>query len=167
MKTVVLTGMMGSGKTSAGKILAKISDCEFTDLDCCIEQQEKQSIPDIFENRGEEYFRKIEKESLKKIFKPGKHVISLGGGTFENPDTRDFLLKNSNVFYLQTSPEIIFERIKNSTSRPLLSKCMTIKKITEILEKRECNYKKAQNIIVTDNLTPLQTAELILGVLKK
>ena len=121
----------------------------------------------FFSNKGEEYFRKIEKETIRNIFtpKPENLVISLGGGALENPETREFLLDNSTVIYLKTSPKIIYERIKNNTSRPLLCDNMSVEKITEILEKREANYQSATITITTDNKTPNQIAEEIIGVL--
>ena len=90
----------------------------------------------------------------------------MGGGAFENKDTRDFLLKNSNVIYLKTSPEIIFQRIKNNNERPLLCNNMSVKKIIEILSQREQNYETAQHTIITDNKTPDEIIKEITGVLK-
>ena len=137
------------------------------DIDTLIEQNEGEKISEIFSNKGEEYFRKIEKETIRNIFTPDPEnlVISLGGGALENPETREFLLNNSTVIYLKTSPKIIYERIKNNTSRPLLCDNMSVEKITEILEKREANYQSATITITTDNKTPNQIAEEIIGVL--
>ena len=167
MKSIILTGMMGAGKTTIAHILGKKLNIKSIDIDTLIEQNEGEKISEIFSNKGEEYFRKIEKETIRNIFipKPENLVISLGGGALENPETREFLLDNSTVIYLKTSPKIIYERIKNNTSRPLLCDNMSVEKITEILEKREANYQSATITITTDNKTPNQIAEEIIGVL--
>ena len=167
MKTIILTGMMGAGKTTIAHILGKKLNIKSIDIDTLIEQNEGEKISEIFSNKGEEFFRKIEKETIRNIFTPNPEnlVISLGGGALENPETREFLLNNSTVIYLKTSPKIIYERIKNNTSRPLLCDNMSVEKITEILEKREANYQSATITITTDNKTPNQIAEEIIGVL--
>ncbi|MBR6722918.1 hypothetical protein IKL64_05645 [bacterium] len=107
----------------------------------------------------------MKKKTIKNIFFPKNLVISLGGGALENLETREFLLNNSTVIYLKTSPEIIYERIKNNTSRPLLCGNMSVEKISEILEKRIENYQSATYTITTDNKTPNKIAEEIIGVL--
>ncbi|MBQ8668675.1 shikimate kinase [bacterium] len=165
MKTIVLTGMMGAGKTTLAEVLAQKLNIKYIDIDTLIESNEGKKIADIFTQNGETYFRKIEKETIKQITTPTDLVISLGGGALENKDTRDLLLTNTTVIYLKTSPEIIFERIKNNTSRPLLCGNMSVEKIKEILEKREANYQSATLTITTDNKTPEQIADEITGVL--
>lgn len=165
MKTIVLTGMMGAGKTTLAEVLAQKLNIKYIDIDTLIESNEGKKIADIFTQNGETYFRKIEKETIKQITTPTDLVISLGGGALENKDTRDLLLTNTTVIYLKTSPEIIFERIKNNTSRPLLCGNMSVEKIKEILEKREANYQSATLTITTDNKTPEQIADEITGAL--
>ena len=165
MKTIILSGMMGAGNTTIAHILADKLNIKSLDIDTLIEQNEGEKISEIFSNKGEEYFRKIEKETIKNIFFPENLVISLGGGALENPETREFLLNNSTVIYLKTSPEIIYKRIKNNTSRPLLCGNMSVEKISEILEKRIENYQSATYTITTDNKTPNKIAEEIIGVL--
>lgn len=167
MKTIILTGMMGAGKTTVAHILGEKLNIKSIDIDTLIEQNEGEKISEIFSNKGEEYFRKIEKETIRNLFTPNPEilVISLGGGALENSKTREFLLNNSTLIYLKTSPEVIFERIKNNTSRPLLCGNMSVEKITEILEKREANYQSATITITTDNKTPEKIADEIIGVL--
>lgn len=165
MKTIILTGMMGAGKTTISKILGKKLNIKSIDIDTLIEQNENEKISEIFSNKGENYFRNIEKETIKNNFNSDNLIISLGGGALENNETRDFLLKNSTIIYLKTSPEVIYERIKNNTSRPLLCGNMSVEKISEILEKREANYQSATITITTDNKTPEKIAEEIIGVL--
>lgn len=165
MKTIVLTGMMGCGKSTVGKILADKLAAEHLEIDAIIETQENSKISEIFKIKGEAYFRQLEQKIIAENFKPENQIISLGGGAYENPQTREFLLKNSNVFYLKTSPQVIFDRIKNDTTRPLLCDNMTVENITNILIKREKNYQSATYTIDTDNKNLEQIVNEIVGVL--
>lgn len=150
MKTIVLTGMSGSGKSTVGKFLSKHLNVRFIDIDEQITIKEEKSINEIFAQNGEQYFRNIEAEIIKDIFKDENLVIALGGGAFENEQTRNFLLKNSAVVYLKTSENIIYERLKNTSDRPLLND-MTLERIKSILNTRKNNYELAHFTILTDN----------------
>ncbi len=161
MKTICLTGMMGSGKTTIAKLLSKSSGIKVVDTDSLIVENEGMEISEIFKQKGEAYFRQVEKDAIKNAFQPENMVISLGGGAFEDEDTRNFLLNNSDVIYLQTSAKIIYERLKNDKSRPLLCGNMSVERIAEIIKKRENNYLSANKIIDTDNKSPKEiVAEL-------
>ena len=151
MKTIVLTGMSGSGKSSVGKVLAGKYHLKFIDIDEQIVLNEKKSINEIFSENGENYFRALEVQTIKNIFEPENLVISLGGGAFENDRTRNFLLNNSTVIYLQTSPEIILNRLKNANDRPLLNNNMNLSAIEKLFNSRKNNYELAHFIIITDN----------------
>lgn len=151
MKTIVLTGMSGSGKSTVGKVLAKKCNLKFIDIDEQIVLNEKKSINEIFSENGEHYFREFEVQTIKDVFEPENLVISLGGGAFENNRTRNFLLNNSTVIYLQTSPEIILDRIKNAADRPLLNNNMNLSAIEKLFNLRKNNYELAHFIIITDN----------------
>ncbi len=166
MKTIVLTGMMGSGKSTIGKLLSEYLQYEYVETDSIIEYCENMTITEIFETKGEELFREIESKIIKNVFKTKDQILSLGGGAFENKETRDFLKKNAFVIYLKTSPEKIFERIKKDTSRPLLKNNMTIEKIKEIINIREKNYESAHLTILTDNKLPSEIIKEITGDLK-
>lgn len=150
MKTIVLTGMSGSGKSTVGKFLSKHLNVRFIDIDEQITIKEEKSINEIFAQNGEQYFRNIEAEIIKDIFKDENLVIALGGGAFENEQTRNFLLKNSAVVYLKTSENIIYKRLKNTSDRPLLND-MTLERIKSILNTRKNNYELAHFTILTDN----------------
>lgn len=161
MKTVCFIGMMGAGKTTLTKLLSDKLNIRYVDLDSLIESNEKMSVSEIFKTKGEQYFRKVEKDTLQNIFKPQGMIISLGGGAFENEKTRELLLNNALVIYLKTSPDCILNRIKDDKSRPLLANNMTIDRISEILNKREQNYLLAHKVIITDKKTPLQIIQEI------
>lgn len=166
MKTIVLIGMMGSGKTTIGKLLGEKLTLRSIDIDVIIEQNEKRTISEIFQNEGEKYFRNIERETIKKNFTNKDLIISLGGGAFENQLTQELLLKNSTVIYLKTSPNVILERIKNNTNRPLLKNQMTVEKIQSIILQRQKNYELANITILTDNKNTDKIVEEILGVIQ-
>ncbi len=165
MKTIVLIGMMGSGKTTIGKLLGEKLTLRSIDIDVIIEQNEKRTVSEIFQNEGEKYFRNIERETIKKKFTNKDLIISLGGGAFEDQLTQELLLKNSTVIYLKTSPNVILERIKNNTNRPLLKNQMTVEKIQSIILQRQKNYELANITILTDNKNTDKIVEEILGVI--
>ena len=165
MKTIVLIGMMGSGKTTIGKLLGEKLTLRSIDIDVIIEQNEKRTVSEIFQNEGEKYFRNIERETIKKNFTNKDLIISLGGGAFEDQLTQELLLKNSTVIYLKTSPNIILERIKNNTNRPLLRNQMTVEKIQSIILQRQKNYELANITILTDNKNTDKIVDEILGVI--
>lgn len=166
MKKITLIGMMGSGKTTLGKILSEKTNVSAIDIDELIEQNENSTITDIFKTQGEEYFRKIEAKTIKELINStNPQILSLGGGAFENVQTRELLLNNSVVIYLETTPVEILNRIQKTNNRPLLKNNMTIEKINEIITKRKDNYNLAHHKILTDGKTPSKIAEEILGAL--
>lgn len=113
MRKITLIGMMGSGKTTIGKILSEQTGISAIDLDNFIENKENKSISEIFKTKGEQYFRTVEANTIKELTQTtSSQILSLGGGAFENEQTRELLLKNSTVIYLETTPEEIFKRIK-------------------------------------------------------
>lgn len=167
MKTlIVLTGMMGSGKTTVGKFLARILKFDFVDLDNEIEKSEGKSITQIFNDNGEQYFRFLEKEKVQEYINSKNTVLSLGGGTFEDKETQKLLKKNGIVIYLKASPSTLLKRTKVTIHRPLLHTNFSLETLSFILNKRKKNYEKAHHIIEVNNKTKKETVKKILGVLK-
>lgn len=167
MKTlIVLTGMMGSGKTSVGKFLARVLHFNFVDVDIEIEKSQKKTITEIFNEYGEQYFRFIEMEKIEEYANLKNTVLSLGGGAFENENTRNLLKKKGNVIYLKATPQEIFKRIHTEIHRPLLRKNFSVETIAFILKKRTKNYEQAHFTIDTTNKTKKEIIRKILGVLK-
>ena len=162
MKTIVLTGMSGSGKSTAGKILSEKTEKKFIDIDEQIVLNEKKSINEIFTHNGENYFRELEIQTIKNVFEPEDLIISLGGGAFENEQTRNFLLENSVVIYLKTSPKAVLERLKNANDRPLLNNNMNFERIEKLLNSRKNNYELAHFTVITDNKNVEEVASEIL-----
>ncbi len=160
---IVLIGMMGCGKTTTGEELFKIlPDYTYIDIDNEIEKSTQQKISDIFLKHGEQFFRMLETEKIKKFCKNNKkQIISTGGGAFEDKENRTVLQDNGIVIYLKTSPQEIYNRIKSETHRPLLRKDFSVEKVAGIMDKRAKNYEKANVIITTDGKTPLEIAKEI------
>lgn len=165
-KNIALTGMMGSGKSSVSQELSKLlPDYSLVDIDFEIEKSTNRKISEIFLRFGEAHFRLLETDKIQKTVYGNKQIISLGGGAFESEFNRQIILENCFVVYLKASPQEIYRRIKNETHRPLLAKNFSIERISDILKRRSPNYEKADLIIDTDNKTPYNIAEEILGVM--
>ena len=155
---IYLTGFMTSGKSTIGPILANVLGLDFYDLDKVIEQEQGQTIVEIFENHGEKYFREIETDTLKRLSCLSKIVISLGGGTMTNDINMDIIHNSGKTIYLKVSPEILYKRLKNKIDRPLFRDLVLaekkeedfIERIKELLGKREEYYNRADLVINTD-----------------
>jgi shikimate kinase len=116
---IYLIGSMGSGKTTIGKMLASKLHLPFIDIDKKIEQKEKMVISDIFKENGENYFRKIESDILKKYSALNEFVISTGGGAVLSQDNKK-ILNNGYKIYLKISIDAQYNRVKHRKHRPLL-----------------------------------------------
>ncbi len=163
---IALTGMMGSGKSSVSKELSKLlPEYSLVDIDNEIEKTTNKKISEIFLKFGEAHFRMLETDKIQKFVYGKNQIISLGGGAFEDEFNRRIILENCLVIYLKTSPDEIYNRIKNETHRPLLAKKFSVERITDIIKRREPNYEKADVIIDTDNKSPYNIANEILGVM--
>ena len=119
-KSLVLTGMMGVGKSTIGKLLSIRLKMRFVDIDRIIENQEKMLVKDIFEKKGEQYFRKLEEKKSMEILEKEDFVIALGGGAFVNDNIRTLTIKNCISFWLNASTETLLNRNSGSKKRPLL-----------------------------------------------
>ena len=165
-RNIALTGMMGSGKSSAAKELSKLlPDFTFVDIDSEIERTTNKKISEIFLKFGDPHFRMLETDKIQKFVQGQNQIISLGGGAFEDEFNRRIILENCTTIYLRTTPEEIFKRIKNETHRPLLAKKFSVERISEIIKKRSVNYEKSDIIIDTDGKTPYDISNEILGVI--
>lgn len=156
-KNIILTGMMGSGKTTVGKELAALLNCNFIDLDEIIEKKYGK-ISDIFAQKGEAYFREAETQELKNLKEKEKFVLSTGGGIILKDENIEILKKIGQVFYLSAKSETIYGRIKNQNHRPLLNTKNPKKSIEEILNKRLEQYEKSGEKIITDNKSTKEIA---------
>jgi len=140
-KNLTLTGMMGVGKSTIGKKLAKRLDYKFVDVDKIIEAEEGLSINSIFKSKSESYFRKIENDITLSELKKESTVIALGGGAFLNNTIRRSAKKLSVSFWLDVPIHELIRRLKKNNQRPLLSK----KNITDTVKKIYFDRKKTYN----------------------
>ena len=138
---IILIGPMGSGKSSIGKILAKKIDCKFIDTDKLIEIQEGIKIKEIFNIKGESYFRDLETKVLRKTLTVQVAVVATGGGIVQRKKNRLLLENEKNVFFLNSSVKRQFERTKDSDKRPLLNKGDNFQTLKELYEKRLLHYE--------------------------
>lgn len=159
--SIILTGLPGSGKSTVGKFLSDKTGFGFIDLDSLIEETEGLKITEIFAKFGEKYFRTLETDMIKTLKSKNSFILSTGGGTFQNEDNI-LLLKNlGTVFYLNVSPDIIYERIKGDKSRPLLNCENPAEKLNFLYNSRINSYKKADYIIDANKSTDKITDEII------
>jgi shikimate kinase/shikimate kinase/3-dehydroquinate synthase len=161
-ENLVFLGMMGSGKSSIGSLVAKKLKVKFVDIDKEIEKELGLSIAKIFETKGEDYFRKCEEKITLKILKINSIVISLGGGTFVNKIIRKEVLKNHISFWLNWNNQILLNRIKNSKKRPLAFNA-TENELIDLIKKRSSIYSKAVYEIKCDQMSK---SEIVKKVLK-
>jgi len=144
---ITLCGMMGSGKSAIGKILANKLNYNFIDVDKIIENQAKKTIKKIFEEDGEVYFRDLEEKITIKILKNKEAIVSLGGGAIINKKIRNSIKKNSYNIYLNVEVDILTKRLQFSKTRPLLHKKKLKIELINLISKRKIFYQKADLII--------------------
>lgn len=171
---IFLTGFMASGKSTIGPILANTIGWEFLDLDKVIEQKVNKKIVDIFKDEGEEYFRKLESETLKELTKLSGYVISLGGGTIESEENLSQIKQNGILIYLETSPEAAYRRLRFKRDRPALlfnenepTKEEFLNRINTILNRRLKYYNQADLKMNTDNKPIGITVDKLVKILRK
>ena len=156
-KNLVLIGFMGSGKTSVGLKLSYKLKMPVEDTDKLIERREGKSIRQIFEEEGEEVFRKKETELLGELAdRQGRVIYSVGGGTPVREENRKLLRQLGTVVYLQISPETVYERLKGDTTRTLLQCENPLEKIRELIESRKEAYESCADIIIAVDLLDME-----------
>ena len=165
MRRIILIGYMGSGKTTVGKALSKNTGMMFYDLDWYIESRMRKSVSQIFAERGEEGFRKMEYNMLHEVAEFEDVIISCGGGTPCFFDNMDYLNQQGDVVYLKATPEVLYRHLLMAkVERPLLKGKTPeelIDYITAHLEEREPFYGKARytlDVSLLDNADKIQTS---------
>ncbi|MCO5043766.1 MAG: shikimate kinase [Kiritimatiellae bacterium] len=162
---IILVGFMGTGKSATGRALAARLNREFLDMDTLIEQREQRSIPAIFADSGEPYFRALERALVQELSARNDLVIAPGGGIVLNPDNiRDFS-RTGHVICLRATPEMILQRVGDDPNRPLLQTADKLGRIRELLAKRQHLYDAIPLQIETDGKTADEVALEILALL--
>lgn len=142
-KNLVLTGMMGVGKSTIGRSLSKKLNMRFIDLDRLIEKTESDTIKEIFKKKGEKYFRNLERKIALKNLKKENSIIALGGGAFIDFHIRKEVLKNCISFWLDVKTEVVLSRSRSLKKRPLLNRSDLKNTFHDIYEKRKKVYSLA------------------------
>ena len=165
MKTIYLCGFMGCGKTTVGKALAKKLGYGFTDLDSYIVQEEGCSIPEIFAQKGEAYFRQLETKALADLSCKGNTVVATGGGALVSEANGKLARENGIVLFLDVPFSVCYSRIAGDSNRPLVVN-NTKSQLEAIYEERIGRYRKNATLTICTQGRPAQVAEAIKRQLK-
>ena len=168
-KITTLVGMMGTGKSKFGRLVSTTLNFNFYDTDSLIEKEFNTTIKKLFENNGETFFRNAEKETIKNIFfkvlkSKERAIISIGGGAFDLIETREILLKNSNVIWLNTPMDVLIERIGNGSKRPMIKEDVK-KSVNNLLKERIKYYSLSHHQIDTEKLSQIQITKKIIDII--
>ena len=167
-KPIILIGMMAAGKSAIGRILAKSLNRNFYDIDQNIEDRYHMKIYEIFEKYGEEKFRDIEHEEIKKINRESNNIISTGGGAFTFKRNYSILNKIGLTIWLNTNKNTIIERLKkNINNRPLLKDVDIETYVGSLLLKRSPLYSKANLTVISKNYSKIEMRNNVLLEIKK
>ena len=142
-RTVVLVGMMGSGKTAIGKALAAALNVDFVDSDSAIEQAAALSIAEIFDRDGEAFFRRREAEVLGRLLSGDPGVVSTGGGAFMSEENRKRIADQGVALWLNADLQTLWNRVKNKDTRPLLRTADPKETLRTLFEQRQPIYQQA------------------------
>lgn len=165
-KNIVLTGFMGTGKTEVGRELSRVLDMRLIDVDTEIEACQAMKITEIFGTFGEQRFRDIESETIKKIAEMDDVIISTGGGAVLREENIAALAEKGMIFCLSAGPATILKRTSGSADRPLLNVADPLARIGELLESRRPFYEKSGRLIDTEAKSPIQVAEEIAEIFR-
>ena len=155
--------MMGSGKSTIGSLISKKLNTKFIDIDSVLENDSKMKISEIFEKKGENFFRNLEEKITLKLLNSINNVISLGGGGFINEKIRKEVLKNNFSFWLKCDTPTLLSRIKNNKKRPIALN-FSDGELVELIAKRTKRYTQAQFKINCHKLTKTEIVKKILKI---
>ena len=164
LRNIVLVGFMGTGKSEIGRRLASRLGRIFIDTDTVIEQQMGTSITQIFAEKGENYFRQYERQVVNQICQRSGQVIATGGGVIVDPLNAQQLKENGFVVCLSAAPEVIYERIRHNSDRPLLQGEDPLTKIRSLLETRAQAYARADATIDTSKRSIDEVTDMVIAV---
>ena len=163
-QNIILVGFMGTGKTVVGQALASALGFKYIDTDLMVEAEAKKSIPEIFNTEGEPAFRKYEKQAIQMITHLKGYVVATGGGAVMMDENIAAMKKAGLLICLYATPEVIFERTRHDNYRPLLQTHDPMKRIKSLLNIRMPQYKKADHLIDTSDLSVDKVVEKIISI---
>jgi len=164
---IALIGFMGAGKTSVARALTQLSGMKFIDMDTEIEKMAQMTISEIFAKYGEAHFRQLEHQFCRQIPHMGNVIIATGGGCVVDDRNRAIIKENALVVYLKALPEIIYGRIKDDASRPLLFGEDKLVTIRAMIAEREPLYVQAMDFVVdTDGIDVAECGLAVWNALK-
>jgi shikimate kinase len=149
-KSVILVGMMGAGKTSVGKRLARVLGVPFRDADREIEEAAGCTINEIFERLGESAFREGERRVIARLLDNPPHVLATGGGAFVDPETRASIKERAISVWLKADLDLLLDRVSRKDTRPLLLHTDPRPALEKLLKDREPTYAQADIIVMSD-----------------
>ena len=155
---------MAVGKSAVGRNLAKRLRRRFVDLDRLIEKGQGMKVREIFDQKGEEYFRQVEKQTLAAVLQQDGQIIATGGGVVLDDDNLALLKEQTMLIALSASTEAILSRVGNSATRPLLRGADRSERIAELLNSRQARYAQAHFTIDTGALTLAQVVDKIVEI---
>ncbi len=145
---IILIGMMGSGKTTIGRKLAREIGCGFVDLDRELEHRNGVDVSTIFEIEGEAGFRLRESQLLAEVLQNSTEVLATGGGVVLSPKNRTRLMASRNVVYLNATPKLLYSRTRYDNSRPLIRVPDPLARITALVEMRDPLYREVADYVI-------------------
>ena len=166
-KNLVLLGMMAVGKSTIARIVAKKLKIKFIDIDSIIQKKNSLTIAEIFEKKGEKFFRKEEEKEVLKSLKKDNSIIALGGGAFINKTIRKNISKSAVSLWMDLDIDIINNRVKNNNKRPLLKKENNKDKLIQLYNKRKKIYELADHKIKCDKLSKAEMVKKIIEFYEK
>lgn len=166
IENIALVGFMATGKSAVGRNLARKLHRRFVDLDALIEKTEGRKVRDIFAEKGENYFRRLEKQALEQTLSQQGQIIATGGGIILDEDNLTLLRQKSLLIGLTASTDVLVSRVGKNSKRPLLKGVDVRARIEELLQQRQSRYAEADVVIDTSGLTINQVVEKILKVVR-
>lgn len=166
-RPVILTGFMGSGKSTVGRVLAKELGCPFIDLDEYISSEAGKTINEIFAESGEIAFRKMESICLEKVLNGDMAVIATGGGSVISVQNRILMRNRGYIVNLLAPISLIMKRLHKSNDRPLYAANITEDRLSRLMDERKLFYADADIRIDTDNKSVEDVASIIVNSLKE
>ena len=153
---------MGCGKSSIGRMLASQMRRFFVDTDKVIEEREEMTVSDIFEQKGEAYFRELERTLIEEFLTYSPHVMATGGGTFIQPELREKIKSETIVVWLKAEYDVLLERVSRKQTRPILEKGDKAEILKQLMDERYPIYAEADIVIQSDSGPHMNVVEAII-----